>query len=139
VSTAVAGLVDRGWVQTGSDPADRRRTLVSVPDHIARLPTTSKPAATPLRSSTCSLDARRSAAGRSSAPWKSSLTCFANRRPTKAQREDVASSALNGMPNHDRVIGLNFAVGLIPLVESRQLPLQFFASPVTTSGILDGL
>jgi MarR family transcriptional regulator, 2-MHQ and catechol-resistance regulon repressor len=34
VSTAVSGLVNRGWVQTGSDPADGRRTLVSVPDHI---------------------------------------------------------------------------------------------------------
>jgi DNA-binding MarR family transcriptional regulator len=34
VSTTVASLVDRGWAYTGSDPADGRRTLVSVPDHI---------------------------------------------------------------------------------------------------------
>lgn len=33
-STAVASLVDRGWAYTGSDPADGRRTLVSVPDRI---------------------------------------------------------------------------------------------------------
>jgi MarR family 2-MHQ and catechol resistance regulon transcriptional repressor len=33
-STAVSDLVKRGWAYTGSDPADGRRTLVSVPDHI---------------------------------------------------------------------------------------------------------
>jgi MarR family 2-MHQ and catechol resistance regulon transcriptional repressor len=36
VSTAVAGLVNRGWAQTGSDASDGRRTLVSVPDRIRR-------------------------------------------------------------------------------------------------------
>jgi MarR family 2-MHQ and catechol resistance regulon transcriptional repressor len=36
VSTAVAGLVSRGWAQTRSDPADGRRTVVSVPDDIRR-------------------------------------------------------------------------------------------------------
>jgi MarR family 2-MHQ and catechol resistance regulon transcriptional repressor len=34
VSTAVSGLVERGWAYTGSDPADGRRTLVFVPDRI---------------------------------------------------------------------------------------------------------
>jgi MarR family 2-MHQ and catechol resistance regulon transcriptional repressor len=36
VSTAVVSLVNRGWVQTGSDPGDGRRTLVSVRNHIRR-------------------------------------------------------------------------------------------------------
>jgi MarR family transcriptional regulator, 2-MHQ and catechol-resistance regulon repressor len=34
VSTAVMGMVERGWVQTRSDPADGRRTLVFVPDDV---------------------------------------------------------------------------------------------------------
>lgn len=34
VSTAVLGMVERGWAQTGSDPADGRRTLVFVPDDV---------------------------------------------------------------------------------------------------------
>ncbi len=34
VSTAVSGLVKRGWAETRSDPTDGRRTLVLVPDHI---------------------------------------------------------------------------------------------------------
>src|ERR1700733_6538098 len=34
VSTAVAGMVARGWAQTRSDPSDGRRTLVSVPDDV---------------------------------------------------------------------------------------------------------
>jgi MarR family 2-MHQ and catechol resistance regulon transcriptional repressor len=34
VSTAVAGMVERGWAQTRSDPADGRRTLVFVPDDV---------------------------------------------------------------------------------------------------------
>jgi len=36
VSTAVSGLVNRGWAQTRSDPADGRRTLVFVPGHIRK-------------------------------------------------------------------------------------------------------
>lgn len=32
VSTAVAKLVERGWAAIGSDPADGRRTLVSIPE-----------------------------------------------------------------------------------------------------------
>ncbi|WP_460605444.1 MarR family winged helix-turn-helix transcriptional regulator [Jatrophihabitans fulvus] len=40
VSAAVASLVDRGWAQTGSDPSDGRRTLVSVPPRIRRAATT---------------------------------------------------------------------------------------------------
>ena len=36
VSTAVAALEARGWVQTEPDPADRRRTLVRVLEHIER-------------------------------------------------------------------------------------------------------
>jgi MarR family 2-MHQ and catechol resistance regulon transcriptional repressor len=36
VSTAVAAMLARGWVQTHSDPTDGRRTLVSVRDAIRR-------------------------------------------------------------------------------------------------------
>jgi MarR family transcriptional regulator, 2-MHQ and catechol-resistance regulon repressor len=36
VSTAVAGMVKRGWAQTRSDPADGRRTLVFIPDDVRR-------------------------------------------------------------------------------------------------------
>jgi MarR family 2-MHQ and catechol resistance regulon transcriptional repressor len=36
VSTAVSSLVARGWAQTGSDAADGRRTLVSIPDDLRR-------------------------------------------------------------------------------------------------------
>jgi MarR family transcriptional regulator, 2-MHQ and catechol-resistance regulon repressor len=36
VSTAVAGVVERGWAQTRSDPADGRRTLVFVPERVRR-------------------------------------------------------------------------------------------------------
>jgi MarR family transcriptional regulator, 2-MHQ and catechol-resistance regulon repressor len=32
VSSAVAALVERGWVQTETDPSDGRRTLVVVPE-----------------------------------------------------------------------------------------------------------
>jgi DNA-binding MarR family transcriptional regulator len=34
VSAAVASLAARGWVQTGADPADGRRTVVIVPEQI---------------------------------------------------------------------------------------------------------
>jgi MarR family 2-MHQ and catechol resistance regulon transcriptional repressor len=34
VSTAVTGLVERGWAETSSDPTDGRRRLVSVPVRI---------------------------------------------------------------------------------------------------------
>jgi DNA-binding MarR family transcriptional regulator len=34
VSAAVASLATRGWVQTGADPADGRRTVVIVPEQI---------------------------------------------------------------------------------------------------------
>ena len=34
VSAAVASLAGRGWVQTGADPADGRRTVVIVPEQI---------------------------------------------------------------------------------------------------------
>ena len=34
VSTAVSALVSRGWAETRADPADGRRTLVSVPGEI---------------------------------------------------------------------------------------------------------
>jgi MarR family transcriptional regulator, 2-MHQ and catechol-resistance regulon repressor len=36
VSTAVAGMVKRGWAQTRSDPADGRRTLVFIPEDVRR-------------------------------------------------------------------------------------------------------
>lgn len=36
VSTAVSGMVERGWAQTRSDPADGRRTLVFVPEDVRR-------------------------------------------------------------------------------------------------------
>ena len=36
VSTAVSSLVGRGWAQTGSDSADGRRTLVSIPADLRR-------------------------------------------------------------------------------------------------------
>jgi MarR family transcriptional regulator, 2-MHQ and catechol-resistance regulon repressor len=34
VSTAVAGIVERGWVETRSDPDDGRRTLAYVPERV---------------------------------------------------------------------------------------------------------
>jgi MarR family 2-MHQ and catechol resistance regulon transcriptional repressor len=36
VSTAVSGIVKRGWAQTRTDAADRRRTLVFIPDDVRR-------------------------------------------------------------------------------------------------------
>src|ERR1700676_4284056 len=36
VSTAVAGLAERHWGETRSDPADRRRTIVHVPKEVQR-------------------------------------------------------------------------------------------------------
>ncbi len=36
VSTAVAGLVSRGWAEVSSDPGDGRRTLVTVPVRVRR-------------------------------------------------------------------------------------------------------
>ena len=37
VSSAVAGLCERSWTQTRSDPADGRRTIVHVPDKVQRV------------------------------------------------------------------------------------------------------
>lgn len=37
VSTSVAGFVDRGWVTTGADPHDGRRTIVHVTDNVRHL------------------------------------------------------------------------------------------------------
>ena len=34
VSTAVAGMVERGWARTRSDPEDGRRTVVYVPEDV---------------------------------------------------------------------------------------------------------
>ncbi len=34
VSTAVQHLVDRGWLTTGSDPSDRRKTIVKVTEKV---------------------------------------------------------------------------------------------------------
>jgi MarR family transcriptional regulator, 2-MHQ and catechol-resistance regulon repressor len=34
VSTAVAGIVERGWAKTGSDPTDGRRTVVFIPEEM---------------------------------------------------------------------------------------------------------
>jgi MarR family 2-MHQ and catechol resistance regulon transcriptional repressor len=36
VSSAVAGLCERNWTQTRSDPTDGRRTIVYVPDEVQR-------------------------------------------------------------------------------------------------------
>jgi DNA-binding MarR family transcriptional regulator len=35
VSTAVAGLIERKWIETRSDPSDGRRVIASIPDSVA--------------------------------------------------------------------------------------------------------